>query len=236
LVCGALSWGIVRIRRVNAHLLQNNKFDSLTGLLNRGYFNDHILTRQADRPYVGCLLLMGLDCLEHINEAVGYCAGDEALSIVSKRLTRTMRDSDALVRWGGETFLVMTGPMSDSELNNAVRRLLTDIHNEPITWNDVSIECKVSIGYASFPVNGAAVDISVDGAITLVGKALQQARGQGGDRASLITAVNANNAQELGAISAQFKVAASDGRVKLVEAVGALVRGASADIAAECEL
>jgi hypothetical protein len=63
----------------------------------------------------------------------------------------------------------------------------------------------------------------MDGAITLVGKALQQARCRGGDRACLITLANANSAGELSAINAQFEVAVSDGRVQLVEAVGATV-------------
>jgi diguanylate cyclase (GGDEF)-like protein len=217
LICGALSWGILRIRKINAHLLQNTKHDGLTGLLNRGYFNERTLTRQANRPYVGCLLFVGVDSLEHINEAVGYCAADEVLRIVSERLSSTMYDSDALVRWASETFLVMTGPMSDAELNLAVRRLLTAINTEPATANDAGAGCTVSIGYASFPLNGAAVDISLDGAITLVSKALRHARRQGGDRACLISLVNANSARELSAITTQFEVAASDRRVQLVE-------------------
>lgn len=222
LVCGALTWGIVRIRKINAHLLQNIKHDGLTGLLNRGYFNEYILTRQANRPFVGCLLLLGVDCLEHINEAVSYSAGDGVLSAVSKRLCGTMRDSDAFVRWASETFLVMTGPMSDAELNLTVRRLLSVINAEPVVWNGVGLECTVSIGYASFPLNGAAVDISLGGAITLVAKALRHARRQGGDRACLITLVNADDARELSAITAQFEDAASDRRVQLVETVGAM--------------
>jgi diguanylate cyclase (GGDEF)-like protein len=222
LACGALFWGIVRIRKVNARLLHNIKHDGLTGLLNRRYFNEHILTKQANRPYVGCLLLVGVDRTEHINDALGYAAGDEVLSIVSKRLSSGLRESDALVRWASEVFLIMTGPMSDAQLNLAVRRLLTVMRSEPLTWNGQSVECTVSIGYASFPVNGAAVDISLDGAITLVDKALRQARHQGGDRTCLITLINAHNEQELRAIQAQFEVATSDRRVQLVETVSAM--------------
>ena len=221
LACGALLWGIVRIRKVNALLLHNIQHDALTGLLNRRYFNERILATQGNRPYVGCLLLVGLDDAEYINDAWGYTAGDEVLSVAGKRLSSALRDSDAQVRWRSDAFLVMTGPMSDAELNLAVRRLLAAIHGEPVAWNGQSIGCTVSIGYASFPVKGAAVDISLDRAITLVDKALHQARRQGGDRACLISLVRAENERELSAISAQFEVAALDRRVQLVETVSA---------------
>jgi diguanylate cyclase (GGDEF)-like protein len=183
LACGALAWGIVRIRKVNALLLYNMQHDSLTGLLNRRYFIENILAGQAARPYVGCLLLVGVDRVEHINDALGYAGCDGILSVVTERLAGALRDSDALVRWASEVFLCLTGPMSDAQLNLAVRRLLSVIHSEPIAWNGHSMRCTVSIGYASFPVQEAAVDISLDRAITLVDKALRQAKRQGGNRA-----------------------------------------------------
>jgi len=221
LACGALFWGIVRIRQVNTRLLHNMQHDSLTGLLNRRYFNEHILARQAERAYVGCLLLIGVDDAEDLNDAWGYAGGDGILSVVAKRLSNALRDSDALVHWGSEVFLVLTGPMSDAQLNLAVRRVLTALHGEPIAWNGHSIGCTVSIGYASFPVKGTAVAISLLRAMTLVDKALRQARRQGGDRACLISGVSANNEGELSAINAQFEAAALDRRVQLVETVGA---------------
>ena len=221
LACGALFWGIVRIRKVNARLLHNMQHDSLTGLLNRRYFNEHILAKQGDRAYVGCLLLIGVDAAEQINDTWGSAGGDWILSVVAERLASALGDSDALVRWAGAAFLVLTGPMSDAQLSLAVRRLLSAIHSEPVAWNGQSKCCTVSIGYASFPVEGTAVDISLDRAISLVDKALRQAKRQGGNRACLISRVSATSEGELGAISAQFEVAALDRRVQLVEMVSA---------------
>ena len=143
------------------------------------------------------------------------------MSGVAKRLASALRDSDALVHWTSEVFLVLTGPMSAAQLNLAVRRVLTAIHSEPIAWKGQSMACTVSIGYASFPVEGTAVDMSLDRAITLVDKALRQAKRQGGNRACLISRVSAHNEGELSAINAQFEVAALDRRVQLVETVGA---------------
>ena len=219
LACGALLWGIARIRKVNARLLHSMQHNALTGLPNRRYFNEHVLSKQANRPYVGGLLLVGVDGTEDISDTWGYAGSDGVLSVVAKRLAGASGDSDALVHWANEVFLVMTGPMSDAQLNHVARRLLAAVHSEPVAWNGQNIKCTISIGYASFPVKGAAVDISLDRATTLVDRALRQARRQGGGRACLITFVGAENERELSAINAQFEVAASDRRVQLVDMV-----------------
>ncbi len=208
LACGALFWGIVRIRKINALLLHNLQHDALTGLLNRRYFNEHILSQQAERPYVGSLLLIAVDNTEHINDdAWGYAASDAVVRAVSQRLSSVLHDCDALVHWAGEVFLVMTGPMSDTQLNLAARRLLSAIRSAPVACNNQDIACTVSIGYAGFPLNGAAAAISLERAIALVDKALHQTRAQGGDRAGLITVVRADKGGELRDFDAQFELA-----------------------------
>ena len=221
LTCAALAWGIIRIRKVNARLLHNIQHDLLTGFLNRRYFNDRILAQQGNRPYLGCLLLIDIDHLKPINDTFGHQAGDEVLRTLSKRLADTLPENDALVRWSGEEFLVMLGPMSDAQLNATIRRLFAAIRSEPVAWNSQAIRCAVSIGYASFPVQGAGVDISLDRALSLVDQALQQAKQRGRDRACLIMLVNAASEQELSAINAQFAQATADHRVQLGETVGA---------------
>jgi diguanylate cyclase (GGDEF)-like protein len=135
LACGALAWGILRIRTINARLLYSVQHDPLTGLLHRRYFNEHILTRQVDRPYVGCFLLVGLDDADCINDSWGYVGGDSVLSVIGKRLSSAFPDSDALVRWAGDVFLVMTGPMSEAQLSLAVRRLLCATRDQPANHN-----------------------------------------------------------------------------------------------------
>jgi len=94
--------------------------------------------------------------------------------------------------------------MSDAQLNVAARGLLAAIHSEPVVWTGQNIACTVSIGYANFPIKGAAVPIALERAIVLVDKALRQAQLQGGDRACLIGFVSADNDGELSAINKQF--------------------------------
>ena len=219
LVCAVLVWGITRIRKINTRLLHSVQHDPLTGSLNRRYFNERVLAEKSNRPYVGCLLLVGVDDIDRINDSWGYAGGDRVLRVFSRLLSNTLHDSDALVRWGSDVFLVMLGPMSNAQLDLAVRRLLSAMHDEPVFWEGRRIAYTVSIAYASFPLKGAGVDISLDRGITLVDKALRQVRRRGGGRACLISLVNASDERELSAINAQFEVAALDRRVQLVETV-----------------
>ena len=211
LVCGALFMGIVRLRKINDLLLKNTKYDSVTRLLTRNYFNEQVLAKQDKSPFAGCLLLMGIDCLDHLHEAVGWIAEDEVLSALGKRLSSAVNDGDTIVRWTTDSFLVMTGPMNDAELNLAARRLFATINSEPFKCHDAFVDCAASIGYASFPLDRTAVEISLDDAITRVGKALRKARRQGADRACLGALVNAN--KEPTDIAEQLEIRDCDPRV-----------------------
>jgi diguanylate cyclase (GGDEF)-like protein len=190
LTCGALAWGIGRIRKVNARLVHNSRHDALTGLLNRRYFNEYILTQRGEEPYLGGLMLVDIDHLQHINDIYGHSAGDQVLKTFSERVANILVDSDALVRWGGEEFLCLLAPMSNARLSLAVRRLLVALRDKPVIWNGENIPCTISVGYASFSAKGSNVNFSLNRAIALVKKALGQAKLQGCDRSYQIEPVD----------------------------------------------
>jgi diguanylate cyclase (GGDEF)-like protein len=140
---------------------------------------------------------------------------------MSERLSAALRESDKLVRWGGEEFLAVLGPMTPAQADQTAERLLHAVRCEPIAWNGVLIRCTISIGYACFPMAGSRADISLDAAISLVDKALYEAKRRGRDRACLIKVVSARDEQDLTDISSQFESATTDRRVELVEILGA---------------
>jgi diguanylate cyclase (GGDEF)-like protein len=216
LTCVALAWGIGRIRKINARLLQTRGRDPLTGLNNRRYFNEQILALQDGRPYVGCLLLIDVDDFKRINDLLGHAAGDAVLANVGKRLTAICHD-DVLVRWGDAEFLAVLGPMSQAELNHTAQRVLHAIRSEPVPWDTESISCTVSMGGASFPVTGAGVDIPLCRAMILVDNALARAKRRGRNRACLITRFNAISEQDVISISINFEATAQGHRVQTVE-------------------
>ena len=91
---------------------QSNR-DPLTALYNRRFFQDFIgdaevrgERRRSDARTTEALLLIDLDHFKEINDRYGHAAGDAVLVDVASRLRDTLRETDMIVRWGGEEFLV----------------------------------------------------------------------------------------------------------------------------------
>lgn len=219
-ICAALTWAFARVRKANERLRFNSEHDPLTGLSNRRYFNERVLAVDGGRPVGGCVLLADLDHFKRINDTYGHPAGDAVLAVMSRRLSAALREHDKLVRWGGEEFLAMLGPMTPAQADLTAQRLLQAVRCEPVLWNGQMIHCTISIGYACFPMTGSTTDISLDNAISLVDKALYEAKRRGRDRACLISVMAARDEQELTSISAEFQSATTDRRIQLVEILG----------------
>jgi diguanylate cyclase (GGDEF)-like protein len=216
-ICGALGWAFARVRRANDRLRFNSERDALTGLRNRRYFNEHVLSVEGAHPVGGCVLLADLDHFKRINDTLGHPAGDAVLATVSHRLSAALRESDKLVRWGGEEFLAVLDPITPEQADRTVERLLYAVRRDPVLWNGQSITCTISIGYACFPMPGSNMEISLESAIGLIDKALYEAKRRGRNRACLIRAVSAHNKRDLTIICDEFESAAADQRVQLVD-------------------
>jgi diguanylate cyclase (GGDEF)-like protein len=220
-ICAALGWAFARVRKANERLRFSSEHDPLTGLSNRRYFNERVLAVDGGRPAGGCVLLADLDHFKRINDTYGHPAGDAVLAVMSQRLSAALRENDKLVRWGGEEFLAVLGPMSPAQADLMAERLLLAVRCEPVSWNGQKIHCTISIGYANFPMAGSATDISLESAISLVDKALYEAKRRGRDRACVIKVVSARDEHELTTISSEFESATTDLRVQLAEIRGA---------------
>lgn len=95
--------------------------DKLTGLKNRRFVESQIDAdisnvlrkhRQTNgiRPLVDsdlCLFVIDIDKFKRINDTFGHTAGDKVLQQTARRLERIFRDSDFVVRWGGEEFVAI---------------------------------------------------------------------------------------------------------------------------------
>ena len=78
--------------------------DALTGAYNRHYYED--VARKAPGP--SCVAIMDLDDFKFCNDTYGHQAGDDALRILVSAVTACVRNrSDALVRYGGDEFLLV---------------------------------------------------------------------------------------------------------------------------------
>ncbi|HJV46750.1 MAG TPA: diguanylate cyclase [Bacillota bacterium] len=79
--------------------------DTLTGLYNRKYLNEHI-TVSLNMDARGSLILMDIDFFKRVNDTHGHKVGDQILKQVSEVLKTSIRKNDVAARWGGEELAV----------------------------------------------------------------------------------------------------------------------------------
>jgi len=81
--------------------------DPLTGLYNRGFFDDNLpkeLERASRLRRPLALLMLDVDHFKRYNDSMGHPAGDRALSLVGSTLMSSLRSGDMACRYGGEEF------------------------------------------------------------------------------------------------------------------------------------
>lgn len=92
------------------HLKNVAEHDGLTGLYDRGYFQEE-LERVVERTRRGgavcALLYIDLDNFKYVNDTLGHAAGDRVLVEVAAILRRGARKSDLIARLGGDEFAVL---------------------------------------------------------------------------------------------------------------------------------
>jgi diguanylate cyclase (GGDEF)-like protein len=169
----------------NRELNVSSSRDPLTALYNRRYFQDFMRDDLArperrhiddDQQPIHALLLIDIDRFKETNDRHGHAAGDSVLVVVAQRLRETLRETDMIVRWGGEEFLVFVPATNAEKLDEIATRIMDAIAAEPIMHRGNSIRVTASIGYAPMPLPPENIALSWERAISLIDMALYMAK------------------------------------------------------------
>lgn len=98
------------IQRAMEQLEQAASTDRLTGAWNRRHFEEAAQTEMALAKRRGdplALIMFDFDHFKRINDTFGHGTGDMVLVTMAQTVRENLRASDALIRWGGEEFVVM---------------------------------------------------------------------------------------------------------------------------------
>ncbi|MDB5854258.1 MAG: hypothetical protein JWR22_2299 [Herminiimonas sp.] len=141
--------------------------DTLTGLPNRALLADRMqqaLARAQRNSTQMAVLFLDLDGFKAINDTLGHEAGDEALRVISKRLTAVIRETDTLARVGGDEFVLIAGDLRD-DAEAGARVLATkciDAVSPALILKERPCQMSVSIGVALAGGDGNADSLLVD--------------------------------------------------------------------------
>jgi len=158
--------------------------DSLTGIFNRGYFEN------AARKYFDMakrnktqleMLTIDLDYFKTINDTYGHKAGDEVLKKFTKVVSKYLRASDIFGRIGGEEFSIV---LQNTSLDGAVlfaKRICKAVEDMEVIYEDKIIKTTISVGIASLSPEHDLTQLMLES-----DKALYKAKEEGRNRVCVI--------------------------------------------------
>ncbi|MFZ5797585.1 MAG: diguanylate cyclase [Thermodesulfobacteriota bacterium] len=157
--------------------------DPLTQCYNRRFLEDYLNQYEPlakrNKSKIG-LFMLDLDYFKMVNDEHGHQAGDQILKEVVELIRDQIRESDLLVRFGGEEFLVILLEVhncgSSEDVAEKVRQAV-EKHHFKVSDGQI-LNKTVSIGVAVFPEDGD----SITQVIKYADVALYQAKQNGRNR------------------------------------------------------
>lgn len=184
------------LKQTNATLEEASMTDPLTGIRNRRFFSATIdgdvaqTLRAFTEGHDGrardlVFYLIDMDNFKEVNDLYGHHAGDRVLVETARRIGSVVRDSDVLMRWGGEEFLVVSRATDRRDADALALRVLHAIRGEPFAVSaSHRIRRTCSIGWAAFPWLEENVHaMGYEDVLNLADRALGQAKRAGKDQA-----------------------------------------------------
>ena len=155
--------------------------DPLTGLYNTRWLRD-----AGERDLASCardhtslaLLLLDIDHFKTVNDTNGHAAGDLVLQRLATRLRGSVRTEDAVVRYGGEEFVVLLRRCERADAVTIAETLRASVRQVALPPGCPLVKLTASIGVAAYPDDGTDLDLLLGAA----DRAMYAAKHAGRDR------------------------------------------------------
>jgi diguanylate cyclase len=152
LAISTAAYGLGRkVVRQNRLLDRISRTDALTGLWNRGHWEEVAaseLSRSTRTERPAALLLLDIDHFKNINDEYGHPIGDAVLQRVGAVLRASVREIDTAARFGGDEFGVILPEASLAEAIEVAERVRAAVEAERFE-SVLELHCTVSIGVAA---------------------------------------------------------------------------------------
>lgn len=141
--------------RAEEKIVYMARFDSLTGLANRGYFSEivekSVKEMADDEKYA--LVVLDLDDFKHVNDTSGHLTGDRLLCALAARLNGLVDERMTLSRFGGDEFVIFVRDVRDvDQINEMMSNLFDSLRGTYLVDGNkifVSLSAGVVIGTKS---------------------------------------------------------------------------------------
>ena len=153
---------ITSLKRYEQQLHHQAHHDALTGLPNRISFQKRTaeaIMRAARSGARLAVMLLDVDRFKSINDSLGHAAGDEVLRAVAERLRASLREVDAVARFGGDEFGILLDSIDDNHGAARVAQKLLDELGKPLHIQGQELYITASIGISCYPEDGTDPEV-----------------------------------------------------------------------------
>jgi len=147
---------VIEAKRLMDTLRESNLRDAMTGLHNRRFLEEYMETLVAnnDRNKTTLsILMLDLDYFKKVNDTYGHDVGDKVLKELAKTLTQTVRNSDLVIRYGGEEFVIILQNTTDGYGDQVAEKIREAVQQLKIQVSATVLQKTISIGIADFPTD-----------------------------------------------------------------------------------
>ncbi|MDX2472005.1 MAG: diguanylate cyclase [SAR324 cluster bacterium] len=172
------SMHVLEVNNAMSFIRDQSLSDELTGLYNRRYLEEvssQFLEVNLKKGVPLGFLMIDLDFFKRVNDDLGHDAGDMVLKKISQTIKDVVRESDVVIRFGGEEMLVLANnivPGTAKDLGEKVRKAVEDMN---FVYAKKEFKKTTSIGVAEFPRDSQHFWICIKNADS----ALYEAKGTG---------------------------------------------------------
>jgi diguanylate cyclase (GGDEF)-like protein/PAS domain S-box-containing protein len=155
--------------------------DVLTGLANRGTFNDRLRQAFAAAQRGGnafAVLFLDLDRFKDVNDSRGHPAGDKLLQLVAQRLKSATRETDLVARLGGDEFAILQADVTDPALGGALAAQVINALTAPYQIDGDQVRIGASAGISVFSPDAITPDTLLVRADQALYRAKEEGRGK----------------------------------------------------------
>lgn len=157
--------------------------DPLTGALSRQkltqlYSNQHEISIATAQPFV--IAISDLDNFKKVNDTYGHIAGDKVLKGFVDVAKKHMRNSDMVIRYGGEEFIFIFPAVTYEIGRKILEKIRVAFESLEVEFEGHSIQTTVSIGMMELNSTDQNLNIKdLEDAVSMIDKKLYHAKNQG---------------------------------------------------------
>ncbi len=149
----AVASPVIESKRLMQSLKESALRDPMTGLYNRRFleeFSGNLTAGITRRGSSLGILMLDIDYFKKVNDELGHDVGDQVLKSLSEIITREVRESDVVVRYGGEEFIALLPDTNEEAMLATAERIRIRMESTTVHTSSGPIKKTISIGAALF--------------------------------------------------------------------------------------